>query len=56
MDSLVHRVTKSWTQLSDFHVLLTINSLQSQVMSTYYVTQDRPSTLPLCIHASDAGS
>ena len=26
---------------------LTINSLQSQVMSTYYVIQDWPSTLPL---------
>ena len=56
MDSIVHGVAKSWTQLSDFHVLLTINSLQSQVMSTYYVIQDQPSTLPLCIHASDAGS
>ena len=56
MDSIGHGVAKSWTQLSDFHVLLTINSLQSQVMSTYYIIQDQPSTLPLCIHASDAGS
>ena len=48
MDSIVHGVTKSWTQLSAFHFLLTINSLQSQVMSTYYVIQDWPPTLPLC--------